>query len=121
MALGMLSLASCSILLDWSDYTGGTVDGAESSIASDAALADTDSTSDGTEADEGTPKRDGGSADRGAQDAGVGPSDVGEGAPPCDLSLCANCDITLEYQACCLPDGGCGCHMQIPLTACMPL
>jgi hypothetical protein len=116
-----VSLAGCSVLLDWSDYTGGvstggaTVD-APDGVADSATVSVRDASRTVVDAArtvlDAAPTID-------AQDSG--PSDD-EDAATCNLSACPTntCDITVYFHACCMPDGGCGCQSTIPTPgACM--
>jgi hypothetical protein len=113
LAILALPLGGCSMLLDWSDYTGGlAVDAStgvpDSSVApvSDASVApDVSSTVDA---------RDVGQPDN--EDVAVMTPPPADASSSCDLPACPTntCNITVYYHSCCLPDGGCGCYTVFP-------
>jgi hypothetical protein len=116
LALLALPVAGCSVLLDWSDYSGGSSDAgsvdmsnvvdSSSQNVKDAAVA-MDVTTMTDPHDAPSPEDVGAEAEAGPPEAS---------GPTCDITSCPTqtCDITVYFRACCLPDGGCGCQSTIP-------
>jgi len=116
-----VSLAGCSVLLDWSDYTGGVTTGGAIVDAPDGVVdSATEPVHDASRTDvDAAPTVVDAAPTIDAQDSGP-PDD--EDAATCDLSACPTntCNITVYFRACCLPDGGCGCQSPPP-GVCMPV
>jgi hypothetical protein len=127
-----IPLAACSVLLDWSEYTGGSPDASvvdavnqndsEAAAVLDAAPADPPDREASSPDDVAAPAIDAGTVDAGTVDAGTGES---EAATACVPAQCPNSSesITVEFQPCCLPDGGgCGVEMLFPAgSPCTPM
>ena len=136
-----LSLASCSILLDWSGYTGGdTGDGAAAAGGSDGAGDAHPPSCDGlscggccesTGCAAGLSARSCGHGGQACQDCasqslecsgGMCVSPPEESGPaPCSLIGCKTlitCLSTIDI-ACCKPDGTCGCQSILGASGCM--
>jgi len=120
-----LPLAACSVLLDWSDYTGGVPD-------SDGGFNGVSDSGDGSF---GEPDATDGAAMSDLHDASSDAAAVVEAAvveaasadaqveSTCVKSECPTsyADITVAFQACCLSDGGCGILFEFQANAtCMP-
>jgi hypothetical protein len=116
-----LPLAGCSVLLDWSDYSGGSSDASNvdmskvadgpSQTIMDAAIAVDVTATTTTDAHDAQSPEDVVAAVETGQPEAAGPT--------CDLPACPTqvCTITVYFRACCLPDGGCGCES--PTGPCM--
>jgi hypothetical protein len=115
-ALGacLLSTASCSLLLDWDDYTGGRDGGG----ATDAVAA--------LDAAGAAREPDGAGEDAGQEPACldgscVTPPDGAGGPLPCDLIACksiVSCLTSIQIP-CCKADGTCGCEAVSGSPVCM--
>jgi hypothetical protein len=108
LAAAALALASCSAILDWSDYTGGDADpGATRSSASDGGTARDAAMNPSYEASEPENVDEAAAQAPPLDDAGV--------SSPCDAGACPKaCDITVYFAPCCTPQGTCGCQSTIP-------
>jgi hypothetical protein len=106
LATAALALASCSAILDWSDYTGGDADpGSMRGPVSDGGKASDGTIAPSYEASE--PGNVDAAAAPPVEDAGV--------SSPCDAAACPKaCDITVYYAPCCKADGTCGCQSAFP-------
>ena len=110
-----LAVTGCSVLLDWSDYTGGDASASSATVV-EAAAPVKDAAS---EVASMTTIVDAGAPDVGVADDGA-TSEAQDGASTCNLAACPTAvNITVEYYACCLPDGGCGLQTRFPPGPCM--
>jgi hypothetical protein len=109
LVLGLAPSVGCSVLLDWDDYTGG-LDAGVDVVApiEDAGTPSPEASTDATtvelhDAEASTPVE-------------AAPPEETSTAPTCDIASCPTqvCRITVEFQPCCLPEGGCGCQATIP-------
>jgi len=124
LAILGLALGGCSLLLDWSDYTGGA--GVGSTVDASVGMADSAvmPVSDASVAPDGSSTvdaRDAAPSDD--EDAMVMTPPPADASSSCDLPACPtnSCNITVYYHSCCLPDGGCGCYTVFPTAGpCMP-
>jgi hypothetical protein len=117
LAVLALPVAGCSVLLDWSEYSGGPSDAASVDVANVADSSSPNDVTDAAVAMDVTTMTDPhdvqASEDVGAEAEAGQPEAAG---PTCNIATCPtqSCDITVYFRACCLPDGGCGCQSTIP-------
>jgi hypothetical protein len=117
-----IPLVACSVLLDWSGYTGGSPDASVVGVVNedDGAAA---AVQDGAPAD--PPDRGAASPEdvaAPAVDVGTGESQAATVCVPAQCPASAE-SITVEFQPCCLPDGGgCGVEATFPVgSPCTPM